>query len=427
MDEAIARNLVLAVPLLLVAVSAVRVRHDLVRRVPAAFLASLWVWVAVLAVEVGTDWWTFTSAPTSVAGMPLEISLGWALLWGAVPVLAGGPTWIWLLGFAWVDLLAMERLPGLELHDGWLGGELLLLVVAAAPGLAVGWATQHRRWLWARVGLQAVLFTATFGWLLPHLALTAEGLAWGDVVDHSYVTRSVLLLLAALFAVPALAAVMELGQAGGTPFPWDPPQRLVTTGPFAYVANPMQLGMSGLMVLLALAAGSVLIGAAAAFAVAFSVVLAERQERAALSARWAAYETYRSHVRAWWPRWRPYVPAPRTLWVSETCELCAATGATLEALGPSGLETRAAEQAPHRVTRMEWSDGQNTSSGVAAFARALEHTTLVWAWLGWWMRLPGVGQVLQLIADACGLGPRELPRRRATATHPPRHNPEDLR
>ncbi|WP_110240205.1 methyltransferase [Nocardioides gilvus] len=421
MEEAIARNVVLAVPLLLVAVAAVRVRLDLVRRVPAAFLAGLWVWVAVLAVEVGTDWWTFAPAPTSVGGVPLEISLGWALLWGAVPVLVGGPLWVWLLAFAWIDLLGMDRLPGLELHDGWLWGELLLLAVAAGPGLALGWATRHRRWLWLRVGLQAVLFTAAFFWLLPHLVLTAEGSAWADVVDHSYLVRSVLLVVAVLVFVPAVAAVVELGHAGGTPFPWDPPARLVTTGPFAYVANPMQIGMSGLMVLLAVAAGSPGLGAAAVFAIAFSVVLAERQEHAALSARWAAYETYRTHVRAWWPRWRPYVPSPRTLWVSETCELCAATGATLQALGQVGLETHVAEEAPHRVPRMEWSDGETVSSGVAAFARALEHTTLVWAWLGWWMRLPGVGWVLQLIADACGLGPRELPRRETT----PRSTVED--
>src|SRR5690606_3816289 len=107
---------------------------------------------------------------------------------------------------------------------------------------------------------------------------------------------------------------------------------------------PMQIGMAGLMSLLAVAAGSLLLAGAATFAITFSVVLAERQEHAALSARWPAYETYREHVRAWWPRWRPYVPAPRTLWVSETCELCAATGATLQALGQVGLETRAAER-----------------------------------------------------------------------------------
>ena len=418
MTAALARNLVLAVPLLLVIAVATRayVSRDLGPRVPAAFLAGLWVWVAVLVVELGTGWWSFDPAPTSMAGMPMEISLGWALLWGAVPVLVGGPPGIrvlgaWLLGFAWIDLLTMARLPGVELHDGWLWGELLLLAVAGAPALVLGWATRHRRWIWVRVSLQAVLFTVAFGGLLPHLVLQADGLAWADVVDHSYLVRSALLALAVLFAVPALLAVVELGMAGGTPFPWDPPERLVTTGPYAYVANPMQIGIAGLMILLALASGSWMLGGGAAFAIAFSVVLAERQEHAALSARWEAYATYRTHVRAWWPRWRPYVPESRTLWVSQTCELCAATGSVLDALGPVGLETRAAEDAPRAIRRMEWNDESSTASGVAAFARALEHTTLMWAWLGWWMRLPGVGRVLQLIADACGLGPRDIPRR----------------
>lgn len=406
------RNLVLAVALVATAGAATwrASRGDLAGRTPAVALATLAVWVAVLAVEQATDLWTFREAPTTVAGMPLEVSLGWALLWGAVPTLLGGPLWAWLVGFAWVDVVAMPLLtPLVTLDDGWLVGEALLLVAAAAPGLVLGRATVERRWLPARVVLQAALFTGLFGWLLPHLALEVDGLAWGDVVDHPYLVRSALLTAAVLLGVPALAAVVELARAGGTPFPWDPPSRLVTTGPYAYLANPMQLGAAGLLGLLALAAGSVTLAVGTAFCVAFSVVLAERHERATLTDRWPAYGTYRRHVRAWWPRWRPYVPTPATLWVSDTCPLCAATGAMVETLEPTGLVRRAAEGAPEPLRRMRWDDGTSTSSGVAAFARALEHSTLPLAWLGWWMRLPGVDRVLQLVGDAVGLGPRTLP------------------
>ncbi|MFC6153051.1 hypothetical protein [Nocardioides yefusunii] len=47
------------------------------------------------AVEHLQPWWTFAESPSTFLGMPLETSPGWALLWGAVPALAGGPWWIW--------------------------------------------------------------------------------------------------------------------------------------------------------------------------------------------------------------------------------------------------------------------------------------------------------------------------------------------
>lgn len=411
-SAAVVCNVVLAVALLGTAGAAAWRAHrgDLAERTPAAGLATLAVWVAVLAVEEGTDLWRFHEGPTTLAGMPLEISLGWALLWGAVPTLLGGATWGWLLAFAWVDLMALPLMaPVLELGDGWLWGEALLLVGAALPGLLLGKATRERRWLVGRVVGQIALFTGLFGWLLPHVALAADGLVWHDVVDHPYLVRSLLLMVAVGLAAPALAAVVELARADGTPFPWDPPSRLVTTGPYAYLANPMQVGATGLMAVLAVASGSTTLALATFFCVSFLVVLAERHERATLAHRWPAYARYREHVRTWRPRWRPYVPSPATLWVSETCSLCAATGAMVQSLEPTGLALQPAEEAPSPLRRMQWEDATSSSSGVAAFARALEHSNLALAWLGWWMRLPGVARVLQLIADAVGLGPRTIP------------------
>lgn len=33
-------------------------------------------------------------------------------------------------------------------------------------------------------------------------------------------------------------------RGGGTPVPCDPPKRLVSTGPYAYIGNPMQTAMA---------------------------------------------------------------------------------------------------------------------------------------------------------------------------------------
>jgi protein-S-isoprenylcysteine O-methyltransferase Ste14 len=409
-DAALARNLVLAWPLALTALAAgVRQAraHDLMARVPAAFLASVWVWTAVHAVEAATAWWTYAPSPASLFGVPAEVALGWALLWGAVPVLTGGPAWLWLPGLAWIDLLVMRLAPDLvTLGPDWLLGEALLLAVALLPALALGRATLRRTCLPVRVTLQAVLFLTLFGWLVPTFALTHEGLGWADVVDHSYAVRSLLLTAAVIVGLPGLAAVVEIARAGGTPFPWDPPQRLVTSGPYAHVSNPMQIAIAGMMTVLTVAAGSWLLAAATVFSLAFSEFLAERHEVATLTKRWHDYVTYRRHVRAWLPRWRPWQPETTTLWVDESCALCTATGVVVERLHPSHLVLHAAEDSPTPLTRMRWEGRDSHDDGVAAFARALEQTSLPWAWLGWWMRLPLVNTWLQLIADACGLGPR---------------------
>ncbi len=413
MTEPLLRNLTLALPALAVlAAAAVRARQGaLRRRVPAAVLATLLAWVGVLAVEVLGDWWRFDPGPSSVLGMPLETSLGWALAWGALPVLAGGRPLLWWLGLLWLDVTLVPHLePLVHLGPSWLVGEALLLGVVAAPALVLGHLTVSGRWLGVRVVLQGATFTALFGWAAPTLALAHDGLGWGDVVDHGLAVRSLLLVAAVALAVPALSAVVELWRVGaGTPFPWDPPRRLVTTGPYAYLHNPMQTAVVGLLALLAAASGSVTLAVGVGVALLFSVAVAEPHERMVLGERWEGHRAYHRAVRGWVPGWRPVAAEPSTLWVSETCGLCRSTGAAVRRLGPTCLDLRDAEGAPVHLTRMRWAGAGTHDGGVAALARALERTTLPWAWIGWLVRLPLVRPAVQAVADACGLGPRELP------------------
>ncbi|MGG5260177.1 methyltransferase [Phycicoccus avicenniae] len=413
MGAAALRNLTLLVPVLAVVGAAV-LRHgrgDLRPRVPAAVLATLLAWVGVLAVEAAGAWWIFAPAPTTVLGMPVETSLGWALVWGALPVLAGGRPVLWWLGLAWVDVLVVPQLdPLVALGDGWLVGEAVLLLAVAAPALVLGWATFERRWLGARVVLQGLVFTGLFGWVAPTLALARDGLVWRDVLDHPMPVRVVLLVALVAFGVPTLAAVAELWRVGrGTPFPWDPPARLVTTGPYAYLHNPMQAGTVALLGVLAAAAGSVALALGVLVALVFSVAVAEPHERSGLAARWPGHAAYRASVRGWLPRWRPVVTTPATLWVSRSCGLCRSTGDAVRGLGPRGVVLGPAEEAPVRLTRMRFSEEGFEDRGVAALARALERVSLPWAWVGWLVRLPMLDRAVQVVADACGLGPRDLP------------------
>src|SRR5262249_17804827 len=61
----------------------------------------------------------------------------------------------------------------------------------------------------------------------------------------------------------------------------------------------------------------------------------------------------------------------------------------------------------------EPADGSRSASGVAAIARGLEHIHLGWALVGFFLRLPVVCQLCQLLADASGAEPRRIVNLRA--------------
>jgi hypothetical protein len=84
----------------------------------------------------------------------------------------------------------------------------------------------------------------------------------------------------------------------------------------------------------------------------------------------------------------------------------------LELRKPVGLSVIAAELHPggglRRIT-YDPGDGSPVEEGVAAIGRGLEHIHLGFAFLGWMVRLPGICQLVQLLADASGAEPRSIP------------------
>ena len=96
----------------------------------------------------------------------------------------------------------------------------------------------------------------------------------------------------------------------GTPSPYDPPERLVVTGPYAYCRNPMMganfLAVSGEALLLRAPLVLLLVVLYSALAHLYLV----RHEERHLAERFGeAFEEYRRHVPRWLPRLTPYRPA----------------------------------------------------------------------------------------------------------------------
>jgi protein-S-isoprenylcysteine O-methyltransferase Ste14 len=97
------------------------------------------------------------------------------------------------------------------------------------------------------------------------------------------------------------ACVREFYRAGrGTLAPWDPPQHLVTTGPYAVSRNPMYIGVAAILAGWAVFYGSYeLTIYALAVACAFHVRVVLFEERWAARRFGGAWDLYRTRV----PRW----------------------------------------------------------------------------------------------------------------------------
>ncbi|SCL37604.1 Protein-S-isoprenylcysteine O-methyltransferase Ste14 [Micromonospora pallida] len=404
-----ARYLCLGLPLLAV-LAAARWDRDRAARA-AALLAFVAAFVGVAALhEVArtTGWYAFAPVDGAYRGLPVDLWLGWAALWGPLPVLLRRvlplPVALGLLG--WLDVVTMPALrPLLVLGPDWLTGEVAGLLGVALPAQLLGRWSADRRHLSARVLLQLGLFGVLLLWFLPTVAFTLAGDSW-TWLDGLSASRLLLLAqVALLVATPAVTAVHEFAvRGGGTPYPWDPPGRFVTTGPYAYLANPMQAGAVALMLLTALVAGSAVLAVGAVLAVAFSVAVAGPHEDHDLDHRYGRrWRDHRRRVRPWWPRWRPYLPGePAVLWLDDDCGPCAAVRRFLERRRPVSLTIAPAARHPTEVLwRAGYAGGDgHTERGVAAVARALEHVHLGWAWVGWILRLPGIIWLAQLVTDA---------------------------
>src|SRR4051812_1317185 len=93
----------------------------------------------------------------------------------------------------------------------------------------------------------------------------------------------------------------------GTPAPVAPTERLVVTGAYRYVRNPMYLGVAALIVGQGLLLGQAVLLAYAAIFVVVVTVFVHSYEEPSLARKFGQqYETYRSAVPRWRPRLRPW-------------------------------------------------------------------------------------------------------------------------
>ena len=96
----------------------------------------------------------------------------------------------------------------------------------------------------------------------------------------------------------------------GTLAPWDPTRRLVATGPYAYVRNPMISGVLAMLLGEAFFFGSMLLFVWAATFWLINQIYFLASEEPGLRRRFGEdYRRYEANVPRWLPRRRPWKPA----------------------------------------------------------------------------------------------------------------------
>ncbi len=176
------RAFALYVPLLLATLLG-RERLRVPRHIAAILCGLSWALPSLLLLQVLNlhfHWWSFHGHGGLIRGFPVDLWLGWTILWGVLPVLIFPRQNPWLVAAAFVclDLVLMPRCaPLVELSSRWLVGESLAAAIVLLPALFFS------RWTWdgahlkARVFLQVLAMTGLLFFFLPEIifALTGHG------------------------------------------------------------------------------------------------------------------------------------------------------------------------------------------------------------------------------------------------------------
>lgn len=181
-------------------------------------------------VALYAGWWRYEPADGVLLGVPLDLWIGWAVLWGPVPLLLRDrvPVCAIIAVFGWGDVLVMPQLGMLvDLGPNWLYGELVALVVAAVPAVLVGRWTVRRERLAGRALHQLYAFTGLVIWLMPSAVMAAGDGSWHALYAGPAWRTVGLAAAMGVVAVPALAGdvrvrparrrdAVPLGSAGPT-------------------------------------------------------------------------------------------------------------------------------------------------------------------------------------------------------------------
>ena len=396
-------------------VASFRAESEFRRKNAAALLAAAWAlpsaaFVGFLTMQLGA--WTVPSSTLLVLGSPAIVLLDRVIVWGWAFAFFAERISLVRLAFLGVLLDLMLPLDRVSYHPSpqFLFAEALAVGVCLLPAQLFARWTRERSHLTARNLMHLCFHSALLLGIWPLLIAQFLGGNWHAWAERSSAANKFYLQFLIIPCVFLITAMQEFHAAGrGTPMPEDAPPRLVTTGIYSYVANPMQMGKFGVVFLWGLFWKNPWIVAAAFLGLLYSLTIARWNEDRDMAARFGAdWVRYRRNVQRWLPRWHPWIATTHTsdsaaLYLDLDCGPCGHFARWFAAQCPTQLRvlplTAHISNTPTRITYCA-AGGRGEVQGIHAIARAFEHLNLAWAFCGWMLRLPLIGWVAEMITEA---------------------------
>jgi protein-S-isoprenylcysteine O-methyltransferase Ste14 len=335
----------------------------------------------VLALALG--WWRYGGDVLMLGGIPADIWIGGALLFGPVMYLAfPSLTLFWLavpMVIAMHGIFFSSLRPLVHAGQDWFAGVIFVFAVAHVPAMYLARWTSADRQLPLRAALLAIGYGFLAFMVLPALIMRAMGETMS--LDRPlWLVAGCALLIVPLFVMGLSAVQLFVIHGQGTPIPLDPTRRLVRSGIFSYVTNPMQITSAATWVLLGIALGSVWVASAALMAFVFVAGMVRWHHRNDLLKRFPEdWQTYRAHVPEWLPAWRPWLPQAARL-IYDPADV--RQRRLIDRLHRLGHRSLVLESMPGVPLTYVDADGMSSFAGAAAIAKVLDHTNFAGALVG---------------------------------------------
>lgn len=329
-------------------------------------------------------WWAYGGDTLMLMGLPVDIWLGGALLFGPVLNLAfprTAPIYLVLpiiIGLHGTVFLSLE--PLVYAGKGWFLGTVFVFMVAHIPAIYLARWTSEDRLLPLRASLLAFGFGFLAFAVLPSVVMTAMAGAWQ--LNSIPVWRALigLPLLGICFLIGLSAVQMFVVHGEGTPIPLDNTKRLVRTGIYAYLINPMQLCSAAAWVAIGFIIGNIWVASSALMAWVFVVGMVRWHHRHDLLLRFPkGWPEYRANVSEWKPRWRPWIPEHATFTYNLNNKVHVKFVAFLKARKALALNYNGQDEG--NIRYQEPNETQ-TFIRLSAAAKALNHVNFFWCLLG---------------------------------------------
>lgn len=334
-------------------------------------------------IAIYFGWWTYGGDTLMLMGFPVDIWLGGALLFGPVLNLAfptTTPLYLVLpvIGLHGVVISSIE--PLVYAGNGWFLGTLLVFIVAHVPAIYLARWTNYNRLLPLRALLLAIGFGFVAFAVLPSVVMTAMGGEWQ--IQNIPIWRAIIGLpvLGLCFVMGLSAVQMFVVHGEGTPIPLDNTKRLVRTGIYAYIVNPMQLCSAAAWVVIGFLISSIWVACAALMAWVFVVGMVRWHHRHDLLVRFPdGWPEYRANVPEWIPRWRPWVQESATLTYNQDNKIHVKLVEFLKA-----HEVLALNYQGYTDGKLDYQEPNETQTfiGLSAIAKSLNHINFFWCLFG---------------------------------------------